>query len=243
MKKFGLIGFPLKHSFSKKYFSEKFANEGLNDCHYENFELPTLHKFKEFITENPQLRGLNVTIPHKQNILSFLDELDETAQAVGAVNTIQIQPNKLIGYNTDVFGFENSIKPLLKSHHQNALILGTGGAAKAIIYVLKKLGLEYILVSRTPDKNQFLYNDLTEEIIHHHRVIINCTPTGTFPNINELPNIPYQYIGKQHLLYDLVYNPEQTEFLKRGIEKGANVKNGLEMLYLQAEEAWRIWNT
>lgn len=262
-KLYGLIGFPLSHSFSKKYFSEKFVKENSNDCEYNLYPIEDINQLPQLITDNPSLCGLNVTIPYKESVIPYLDELDETAKAVGAVNCIKIVTPKskiqnpksqiLIGYNTDVFGFRQSIKPFLEIQHERALILGTGGASKAVAYVLKEIGIECFFVSRSKEqdkriKNQdsgaktFLYEELTDYIISAFKLIVNTTPVGTYPNINVAPEIPYQSLLPSHLLYDLVYNPTETEFLKRGKLQGASTVNGLSMLHQQAEEAWRIWN-
>jgi len=249
MKTFGLIGFPLTHSFSQKYFTEKFRDENIA-AEYLNLPIQNISEIKLIIKNNPSLCGLNVTIPHKQTVIPFLDELDETAKKVGAVNCIkiiqksEIRNQKLKGFNTDVLGFENSLKKYLQSHHTKALILGNGGAARAVEYVLNKIGIEYFIVSRkkTTQINNLCYSDLNEEIINSHPLIINTTPLGMFPEISSFPNIPYQFISKKNLLFDLIYNPEETLFMKKGKEKNATVVNGLEMLKLQAERAWEIWN-
>jgi shikimate dehydrogenase len=248
MKLFGLIGYPLSHSFSKTYFAAKFEKENIHDCKYENFPIDSIDKFPELIKENRNICGLNVTIPYKEQIIKFLDELDEPVKNIGAVNTIKfINKNNNIllkGYNTDVYGFENSLRPLLTENHKNALILGTGGASKAIKYVLKKLNIGFISASIEELKeNEIRYEDITPELIKNTMLIINATPLGTFPNIDTYPKIPYEYIDKHHLLFDLVYNPEISMFLKKGLDRGAVIKNGLEMLHLQAEKAWEIWNT
>lgn len=247
MRTFGLIGYPLSHSFSKKFFTEKFEQEGIIAHRYELFPMEKVNALTELIAADHSLRGLNVTIPHKVNVMTFLDELDDAAQQIGAVNCIDIQQKNgktwLKGYNTDAYGFEESIKPYLKNHHTHALILGDGGAAKAVKYVLDKLNITYLSVVRTAAGDGILYQDLTEELIMKHQVIINTTPLGTFPAVTEAPDLPYQWITDQHLAYDLVYNPEETEFLKRAKLQGAAVKNGFEMLQLQAERSWFIWNS
>ncbi len=259
MKKFGLIGFPLTHSFSKKYFSEKFEKAGFEDCVYESFPLPNLSELPDLIKANPDLCGLNVTVPHKIGVLYYLDKLDPAAKAIDAVNCIKISNQhpveaffsgefttakvRLEGYNTDAYGFETSLKPLLKRHHNRALILGAGGAARAVAYVLHKLGIHYIHVSRRSIKKQMSYDQLTADVIKDNLLIINTTPVGTAPKIDMAPDIPYEYLSSRHLLYDLVYNPIETLFLKRGREHGTATKNGLEMLHLQAEKSWEIWNT
>jgi len=239
---FGLIGKVLGYSFSKKYFSQKFLEEGLSNCVYENFELEEIAAFSHLIKKTTNLKGLNVTIPYKTEVISFLDELDEAAKAIGAVNTIKIVDGKLFGYNTDVVGFENSIKPLLQKHHTKALILGTGGAAKAIQYVFGKMGIGFQLVSRRAKDNAISYSNINEAILNEHHIIVNTSPLGTFPDVEACADLPYQLLGKKHILYDLVYNPAETAFLKKGKEKGATIKNGLQMLQLQAEASWQIWN-
>ncbi|GAB4160707.1 MAG: shikimate dehydrogenase [Winogradskyella sp.] len=241
--KFGLVGKNISYSFSRGYFASKFKEEKLPYT-YVNFDLDAIEDLEDIIKNTPNLKGLNVTIPYKQAVIPFLDDINKKARKIGAVNTIKItRYQKLIGYNTDYYGFKNSLKPLLKKHHKRALILGTGGASKAIAYALKKLRIQYDYVSRSEKKGvKFLYSDLTHEIISSYSIIINCTPIGTFPNVNECPDIPYDSITERHILYDLVYNPEQTKFLSCGDMKGATTINGLEMLKLQAEKAWNIWN-
>lgn len=242
MKQLGLIGYPLSHSFSKKYFSDKFLDENIKGFHYDLFPLNDIQKLTRLLKEQPNLLGLNVTIPYKEQVIPFLDEISESAKAIGAVNTIRIENGKLKGFNTDAYGFEESLKVFLKPHHKNALILGTGGAAKAIQYVLEKLDIGYKYVSRTPKAEQFSYDELNEQIFNKYEIIVNTTPLGMFPKVEQCPAIPYEYLTNQHLLYDLVYNPKETLFLKKGKEKGASIKNGLEMLHLQAEKAWSIWS-
>lgn len=243
MPKFGLLGKHISYSFSKAHFTEKFKNEGLPYT-YENFDIETISEFPSILKNNPDLIGLNVTIPYKEQIIPYLDSLEKKAKEIGAVNTITISSNgKLKGYNTDCFGFKKSIEPLLKPHHKRALILGTGGASKAVAYTLKELNISYHYVSRTSNYlTEFTYSDLTESIINAHSILINCSPVGTYPNINEYPHIPYGGISKNHLLYDLIYNPLQTKFLAFGESKGATTCNGLKMLELQAKKAWDIWN-
>jgi len=245
MKKFGLIGFPLSHSFSQKYFTEKFKKEGIEDIEYHLLPLEDINQFPK-ILEDEAFKGINVTIPHKIAIMPFLDEIDIDAKGVGAVNCIKIEgkgnQKTLKGYNTDAYGFENSILPLLETHHKQALILGNGGAAKAVQYVFKKLGINYKIVSRTPSEGVFTYNDLTEDILNAYHIIVNTSPLGTYPNIETFPNIPYQFITNQHILYDLVYNPAETSFLVKGKANGAKTKNGYQMLELQAIKSWEIWN-
>lgn len=252
MDTYGLIGYPLGHSFSRKFFSEKFEKEGI-DAQYLNFEIPSIEEFLEVIKNNPTLKGLNVTIPYKQQVMQYLDDISEEAKAIGAVNVIHVNRQQttdnrqLIGYNSDVIGFVESIKPLLKPHHQKALILGTGGASKAIHYGLtKKLGIETLFVSRqraTDNRQQttITYSDITPEVLKEYEVIVNCSPVGMFPHVDECPALPYEAMNENHLLYDLVYNPLETLFMKKGAEQGATVKNGLEMLHLQAIASWEFW--
>ena len=245
MDKFGLIGYPLGHSFSKNYFNEKFANEDI-DAVYMNFEIPSINDLPQVIAENPELKGLNVTIPYKEKVISYLDELDKDAREIGAINVIKVirqkdSDPKLVGYNSDVIGFTKSIEPLLEPHHKKALILGTGGASKAVFHGLKQLGVEGTFVSRHERPNMFTYEELTAEVMDEYSVIVNTTPVGMYPHTDECPGIPYQYLTPNHLLYDLLYNPDVTLFMKKGEEKGATTKNGLEMLLLQAFAAWDIW--
>ena len=244
-KTFGLVGKKISYSFSKGYFTDKFLNQGLTNHEYLNFDLESIQDFSKVIQEfHSTLKGVNVTIPYKQEIFKFLDDIDDTAKEVGAVNTVKYtDQGKLIGYNSDVVGFEQSIVPLLKPHHTKALILGTGGASKAVSYVFKTLGIDSVKVSRNAfEKREILYDDLTKSLLSEYTIIINCSPVGTFPNVNQKPAIPYQFITHDHLLYDLIYNPKETSFLSEGMKKGACTKNGYEMLVLQAEESWRIWN-
>ena len=240
MYKFGLLGRNISYSFSKKYFTQKFKDLQLDNYWYDNYDIDTIDKFGTLDIKN--LKGLNVTIPYKEQILSFLDEIDEDAKKIGAVNTIKITKDKLIGYNTDVYGFEKSLIPLLKKHHIKALVLGTGGASKAVNFALKRLKIKTLIVSRKPVKAQITYQNITKEIINTHTIIINCTPLGTFPKVEECPSIPYQYITKKHVLYDLIYNPSKTKFLSKGEKRGAAICNGLKMLELQAEKSWEIWS-
>jgi len=252
MKKiYGLIGYPLTHSFSKKYFTEKFEKENISDCEYNLYSLSSIHQLSQLLQDNPEIAGLNVTIPYKESIIPLLNELDPIAKAVGAVNCIKIEHGnnkqpRLKGFNTDVFGFRQSIKPFLEKRHERALILGTGGASKAAAYVLKEIGLDCYFITRHKNQssgpNTFLYEELNEYMLNAIKLVINTTPIGMFPNIKEAPAIPYDLLTPSHLLYDLIYNPAETEFLKRGKEKGAETINGLSMLQQQAEEAWRIWN-
>jgi shikimate dehydrogenase len=240
---FGLIGKKLEHSFSKSYFDLKFQKIGIL-ASYSNFELKNEKYLADFLLEQVnQLNGFNVTIPYKQTIVPYLDELVGVAKQIQAVNTVRIKNHRLIGYNTDVFGFQQSIKGLLNPKHQKALVLGTGGASKSIIYALEDLGITTSLVSRnSTDKEQFSYKDLSQEILDSHQIIVNCTPVGTFPNVNQCPDIPYQFLNESHLVYDLVYNPKETLFLKKSKDQGTQIQNGLMMLHLQAERAWQIWN-
>lgn len=242
--KLGLLGRNISYSFSRTYFSKKFEKECINHITYENFDIESIESFPKLIKNTLNLKGLNVTIPYKEDVIAYLDELNEKAAAIGAVNTIKVCKNgKLVGYNTDFHGFQESIKPLLEPDHTSALILGTGGASKAVIYALKNLGIKCSYVSRkSSEKVKYTYDELTENIIKKHLVIVNCTPLGTFPNITDCPNIPYEAIGKNHLLYDLIYNPSETQFLKNGKANGATICNGLKMLELQAQKAWSIWN-
>ncbi len=241
-KQLGLIGYPLSHSFSKKYFAEKFEQEGIEGWHYDLFPLDNIDKLPLLLEQEPTLVGLNVTIPYKEAVIPYLDKIDESA-AFGAVNTIKIEDGKLTGFNTDVYGFEHSLIPFLKPYHKQALILGTGGAAKAVASVLNKLNIAHQYVSRTPSNQQLSYDNLNKNIIESHLLIINTTPLGMQPNIKSFPKLAYKYITSRHVLYDLVYNPEKTIFLNQGKYYGADIKNGLEMLYLQAERAWSIWQT
>jgi len=240
---FGLLGKNISYSFSRDYFTKKFIRLNLKENAYLNFDIPNIQEFP-LILEDKSIKGINVTTPYKEEIIPFLDKIDKTAKKIGAVNTIKITKNgNLKGYNSDVIGFEKSIKPFLKKYHKRALILGTGGASKAIAFALKKNNIKYIFVSRKSScKKEVSYDDLSETLISKHQIIINCTPVGTSPNIHKSPNIPYQFLTKNHLLFDLIYNPDLTTFLSKGKEQGAVIKNGYEMLELQAEESWRIWN-
>jgi shikimate dehydrogenase len=245
MQKYGLLGYPLGHSFSKNYFNQKFEAEKIN-AEYLNFEIPNIKNIKEVLKENPDLRGLNVTIPYKEQVIPFLDELDKDASVIGAVNVIKFAKGmfgkqKLIGFNSDIIGFKQSIAPLLTPKHRKALILGTGGASKAVFHGLKQLGVGSTLVSRKEKEFCITYEEITPEIMKSYTVIVNTTPLGMYPNINSCPNIPYDLLTPDHLLYDLLYNPDETLFMKKGKEKGAVVKNGLEMLLLQAFASWEIW--
>lgn len=246
MKTYGLIGFPLSHSFSKKYFTEKFQNEGITDRQYELFPIENIKTLADLLVENESLCGLNVTIPHKVGVLPFLNEIEEAAEKIGAVNCICIKrfegETYLKGFNTDAYGFEESLKPLLTAQHRKALVFGDGGAAKAVKYVLEKLGIEYKVVVRKVVEGSILYSEVTPELLSTHKLLINTTPLGMSPNTDTFPEIDYTQIGSDHLAYDLVYNPLETVFLSKAAAQGAQIKNGLEMLYKQAEKAWAIWN-
>lgn len=246
MEQYGLLGFPLKHSFSKKFFTDKFLNEN-RDATYINFEISDIAELKNIIDTHPNLKGLNVTIPYKEQVIPLLDNLSPEAEAIGAVNVIQIKRTEngihLKGFNSDIIGFKKSIAPLLLSKHQNALILGTGGASKAVVVGLKQLGIKTKFVSRKKKDNMLTYEELTPEIISQYQIIVNCTPCGMFPHTEECPSLPYDVLTSEHLLYDLIYNPEETLFLKKGREQGAVIKNGLEMLHLQALASWDFWNS
>lgn len=244
MRTYGLIGYPLTHSFSKKYFENKFERDDLDDVLYELYPLERIDELDFLIDNTPDLRGLNVTIPYKERVLPYLHDLDEAAQKIGAVNTIKIDARRrLTGFNTDAYGFKSSIKPLLKPHHTHALVLGTGGASKAAVYVLQKMGILCTLVSRKPENDETLhYKQVDENTLQQHTLIVNTTPLGMYPNIDTYPPIPYEYLNAQHLLFDMVYNPETTLFLIKGKQAGATIKNGLEMLQIQADKAWEIWN-
>ncbi len=246
MDKYGLIGYPLGHSFSQSYFNEKFQNENI-DALYENFEIPSIENFPEIIETNPNLRGLNVTIPYKEKVISYLDVISPEAREIGAVNVIKVErkgkSTYLTGYNSDVIGFTRSIEPLIEKYHKRALILGTGGASKAVNYGLKSLGLETVFVSRYRKPDTICYEDITPKVIKEYNVIVNCTPLGMFPHTDECPNLPYEAMNTQTLLYDLIYNPDTTMFMQKGAEHGATVKNGLEMLLLQAFASWEFWHS
>lgn len=247
MDKYGLVGYPLGHSFSKDFFNDKFKDEGI-DAEYVNFEIPAIDNLPEIIATNSNLRGLNVTIPYKQQIIGYLDDISQEAKEIGAVNVVRVfhehnGKTKLKGYNSDVIGFVKSIEPLLKIHHKKALILGTGGASKAVKYGLeKKLDIETLYVSRTSKRGAITYEEVTPETIKEYEIIVNCTPCGMYPNTSEAPKLPYEAMTSDNLLYDLIYNPEETLFMKKGAEHGAEVKNGLEMLLLQAYASWNFWN-
>ena len=245
MDKYGLIGYPLGHSFSRNYFNEKFENEGI-DAKYINFEIPHIEDLTEILDTTPELKGLNVTIPYKEKVISYLDFISPEATAIGAVNVIKVEHKgndvKLKGYNSDVIGFTRSIEPFLEPCHKKALILGTGGASKAINYGLKSLGLETVYVSRFERPGTIQSDKITQEIIKEYNVIVNCTPVGMYPHTDECPELPYEAMDSHTLLYDLIYNPDETLFMKKGKEQGATVKNGLEMLLLQAFASWDFWH-
>ncbi|WP_167613368.1 shikimate dehydrogenase family protein [Maribellus sediminis] len=247
MKKYGLLGYPLTHSFSKRFFTEKFETEKI-DSTYENFEIDSIDKFPDVVKNNPEVVGFNVTIPYKEQVIRFLNELNDSAREIGAVNTIRVNRSGeniyLKGFNTDTHGFETSLRPLLKEYHTKALILGTGGASKALKFVLNNLGIEYISASiEELHENEIRYEDIDKQMMKERLLIINATPLGTYPKVDTFPNIPYEYITKKHLLFDLVYNPEETQFMAKGKAHGATVKNGYEMLLNQALKAYEIWNS
>ena len=243
LKKYGLIGYPLSHSFSKGYFTEKFKKEGIENAAYETYPLEKISDFTTLLQNNPELVGLNVTIPYKEAIIPYLDELSEEAKKIGAVNTIKIINGKKIGYNSDVVGFEKSLLQHLKPTHNKALVLGTGGAAKAVWFVLEKLNIPYLKVSRTASENIIAYDTISIDLVKEYPLIINTTPLGMSPKLETKPDIPYQALTKNHFLYDLVYNPQTTLFLEMGQKMGATIQNGLPMLHGQAERSWELWNT
>lgn len=243
MAKYGLIGKNIGYSFSQAFFNEKFAHEKREDS-YHNFDIETIEDLKNILVQNPDLKGLNVTIPYKEEVLPFLDKIDKEAKKIGAVNTIKIKRNgKLIGYNTDHYGFAKSISNIFPLPAKTALILGTGGASKAVSYVLDTMFFDYKIVSRKKTEFTITYNELTKQMITNHALIVNCTPLGTFPDIQRCPDIPYEFLTNKHVLFDLIYNPRETEFLKRGFAKGARVTNGLKMLEHQAKRSWKIWKS
>ena len=246
MKKLGLIGYPLGHSFSKTYYLNKFEQENIHDIDYDLYPMEDISSFETLYTHDTAYAGFNVTIPHKQEVMRYLTELSAEAAEIQAVNciTIKHQEGKVIlkGYNTDAYGFQHSLAPLLQPQHTHALVLGNGGAAKAVCYALKQLGITYQLVSRSKENGDITYTELNQDVLDSHKLIINCSPLGTYPNVEACPAIPYEFIGPAHLLYDLIYNPEETTFLRKGKEQGAAIKNGYEMLVLQAEQNWAIWN-
>ncbi len=243
MKRYGLIGYPLGHSFSQRYFTEKFEREGITECVYENFAIESVDRLDEVLERHPDLCGFNVTIPYKERIVPRLRSMAEEAEKIGAVNCVRVTPEGLFGYNTDAHGFRTSLLKLLGgARPRRALVLGTGGASKAVKYVLAELGIPFGVVSRTAAAGDYTYENLSLETVRTHRLIVNATPLGTFPNTDACPEIPYEAIGKEHFLFDLVYNPPLTEFLRRGQMQGASVVNGYDMLVGQAEKAWSIWN-
>lgn len=245
MNLYGLIGYPLGHSFSKQYFTEKFNKEGLTDCYFEAFPISSIDQFPALIKKHKTLRGLSVTIPYKEQVLNFVTELSDEVKFIGATNGIKIIGEKLIAYNTDIIGFEQSFCKILQSYHKKALVLGTGGASKAVQYVLRKLEIDFLVVTRNENlKAKFInYDMIDEQVMKEYLVIINCSPVGMSPNENECPDIPYELITTNHYLYDLVYKPEKTLFLQQGEQKGATIQNGYEMLLIQAEASWKIWNS
>lgn len=245
MRKFGLIGFPLSHSFSKKYFSEKFEKEGIHNCQFDLHEIPDISDFEKVLEENPELEGMSVTIPYKQDVMKFLDELDSACKLIGAVNCIQIRNGYRKGFNTDYIGFKKSLQTWLGTEIPKALVLGTGGASKAVRVALRDLGVDFLSVSRSPRDNQITYSDLKSNpaFLQRFPLIINTTPLGTFPKTDEMPDIPVEMLNKSNRVYDLVYNPSETTLMKACLERGGKVKNGMDMLVLQAEAAWTIWNS
>lgn len=244
MRRFGLIGYPLSHSFSKTYFAEKFSRENITDAVYDNFSIPAIDELTNILEQHPDLEGLNVTIPYKELVIPFLAEKEPVVAAMGACNCLKkIAPGKFKGYNTDTVGFKTSLSEFLKPQHDRALILGTGGAAKAVEYVLNTLGIQYQYVSRTSSPNRLAYAQISESLIKETRLIINTTPLGMYPNVDAAPELPYHFLTPAHYLFDLVYNPAKTLFLAKGEEQGATIKNGWDMLVIQAEESWKIWNS
>lgn len=242
MRLYGLIGYPLSHSFSKKYFTEKFEREGLKDYQYELFPVSSIEELPQLLEKHPELCGLNVTIPYKEQVLSYLHSENELVKAIRACNCIDIRNGRLKGYNTDVIGFERSLLEQWQPHHKKALILGTGGVSKAVQYIMQKMGLAYRYVSRKPGVHNYSYEQLTSAIMQEYTLIVNTTPLGMYPNVTEAPPIPYEALTPRHYLFDMVYNPDKTLFLKMGEEKGAAIKNGADMLKIQADESWEIWN-
>ena len=246
MDKYGLIGYPLGHSFSISYHNQRFADEGIN-AKYVNFEIPSIDDLPEVISSNPELKGLNVTIPYKEKVMPFLDYISPEARAIGAVNVIKVEHEgkniRLKGYNSDVIGFTKSIEPMLESHHKKALVLGTGGASKAVAYGLKALGVEPVFVSRYERPDTIQYQSITPDVVKEYNVIVNCTPLGMYPKTEVCPDLPYEALDEKNILYDLIYNPDETLFMRRGAQQGAQTKNGLEMLLLQAFASWEFWNS
>jgi shikimate dehydrogenase len=246
MDKYGLIGYPLGHSFSISYHNQRFADEGIN-AKYMNFEIPSIDDLPEVLSSNPELKGLNVTIPYKEKVMPFLDYISPEARAIGAVNVIKVEHNgndvRLKGYNSDVIGFTKSIEPMLEPYHKKALVLGTGGASKAVAYGLKALGVEPVFVSRYERPETIQYQRITPDVVKEYNVIVNCTPLGMYPNTNACPDLPYEAMDEHNILYDLIYNPDETLFMRKGAQRGAQTKNGLEMLLLQAFASWEFWNS
>ena len=242
-KRYGLLGRNINYSFSKGYFTEKFQTENLEGCTYENFDIPEITAFPEIIKTNSDIKGMNVTIPYKEVVIPFLDKLSKKATKIGAVNTIKVsKKGKLKGYNTDYYGFMESLRPLLQDHHKNALILGTGGASKGVAFALDELGISYTFVSREAKGKVITYDQINATTFVNYQIIINSSPVGTSPNTEAFPLIPYEYFTENHIAYDLIYNPAETQFLKKAKAQGAQTKNGLDMLIFQAEKAWEIWN-
>lgn len=242
MKRYGLIGYPLSHSFSQRYFTEKFARESIHDAIYENYSIAEIDQLKNILKQQHELCGFNVTIPYKKEVLSFLSSSSPVVEAMGACNCVKIEKGKLIGHNTDVVGFEQSLLPYLKGHHRRALILGTGGAAAAVAYVFNQREIPFQYVSRKKSGTSLAYEELDETLMKNHSLIINTTPLGMSPLVDECPPVPYQWINEQHHCFDLIYNPAETMFLQKAKKAGATIQNGAEMLVIQAEESWRIWN-
>lgn len=242
MRTFGLIGYPLGHSFSKKYFSDKFEREGIIGNVYELYPIEQIDQLENLLVSNQNLAGLNVTIPYKEQVIQYLDSMSPVVEEIGACNCIHIRNGRLMGHNTDVVGFSKSLLPKLKPHHNKALLLGTGGSSKAVAYTLKELGIPFLQVSRTPIEGMIGYEEIDQSMLEDHTLLINTTPVGMYPNIDKAPAIPYEFIGADHYLFDLVYNPERTRFLQEGASRGATVENGSDMLVIQAEASWEIWN-
>ncbi|TDD95258.1 shikimate dehydrogenase family protein [Flavobacterium cellulosilyticum] len=242
-KRFGLLGRNINYSFSRGYFTEKFKNENIENCTYENFDIPEINEFSKIIANNSDIYGINVTIPYKEQVIPYLDKLSKKATKIGAVNTIKFtKKGKLKGYNTDYYGFMESLKPLLETHHKKALILGTGGASKGVAFALAELDIDYTFVSREAKQNILSYEQINAETFQNYQLVINCSPVGTSPNTEAFPLIPYEYFTLKYIAYDLIYNPEETQFLKKAKAKGAKTKNGQDMLVYQAEKSWEIWN-
>ena len=242
MREFGLIGYPLGHSFSKKYFRDKFEREGVTGNVYELYPIEQIGQLEDLLVSNPNLAGLNVTIPYKEQVIQFLDSMSPVVEEIGACNCIRIQDGRLVGQNTDVIGFSKSLLPKLKPHHKKALLFGTGGSSKAVAYTLKELGIPFLQVSRTPIEGMIGYEEIDQSILEAYTLLINTTPVGMYPNVEKAPAISYEFIGADHYLFDLVYNPERTRFLQEGASRGATVENGSDMLVIQAEASWEIWN-